>query len=229
MSIMFFMATIPQDHEQALQAVKQLRRVYHNSTVLVYIDGENTDQDFINAARKQTVIVMGAGFNSFEAAMGGALPQTMLDIFLLHSNDSHLIKIDPDTAVLDDLPPVPENDRCIFGRRQHFKRAWSIQGGCMGFTRKAAQILCESALLVDKRLRPPYEGLPENYTEILKRRAECFGLSSFDWTIGWAATELGIEQVDWTEEMYCYHKGPIPKGPWRLIHPFQWSRDFSDG
>jgi len=229
MSTMFFMPVRDQI-EDAITALKQVRVLYPTSTFLMYMDGAiNSHHALISECRVHGAVLISSGYQSFAADMGGVLPQVMLELFVRDSNDTHLLKIDPDTAVLDTLPPYPADDRCIFGRRQQRKGAWSIQGGCMGFTRKAAQILCESALLVDKRLHPPYEGLPDKYAEILRERAERLGLSSFDWTIGWVCTELGIEQVNWTEKMYCYHKGPIPEGPWKLIHPFKWTKDSSDG
>ena len=148
----------------------------------------------------------------------------MLELSFIDPTD-YLIKIDPDTRAYRRLNYAPM-DTCIFGSIQGPRTARFIQGGFLGLIRNAASRMAESGLLEDSRLKNPLAG-PQGDGHWLRmaRRAARVGLISFDWILGWAATQLQIPIRDFSE-VKCTWKTPIdnPDLRYAFTHPVQkWS------
>jgi hypothetical protein len=129
----------------------------------------------------------------FGVEQGGEIVQAMLEVFLAADADL-LIKIDPDTHVRRRFSRLPSpDDSSLYGTPQvvgpESNRIISIQGGCIIVPREAARVLAMSAILKSERLKPP--ALEWTVADALAARAAS-GLTSYDWTLGWACRELGL-------------------------------------
>ncbi|MBI4402734.1 MAG: hypothetical protein HY537_01155 [Deltaproteobacteria bacterium] len=125
----------------------------------------------------------------------------MLGLFL-NNPTKHLIKIDPDTHVRKKFGVLPAFDDaiiagCVQQAGDKEKMITSVQGGCIIMTLKAAQVLFASKLLLSPALKAPcYEWVVE---KTLRARAFKHGLTSYDWTIGWACKQLKIPIIQHPE------------------------------
>jgi hypothetical protein len=109
-------------------------------------------------------------------------------------------------------------------------RLTSIQGGCIIISRRAATLLAGSALLMSERLQPP--ALAWVINEVLAARARD-GLTSYDWTLGWACRELALSCADHPEVFSRYRPRLVDlrRHRWQAVsHPrFELRQLFSRG
>jgi hypothetical protein len=124
----------------------------------------------------------------------------MLTAFL-QTDAECLIKIDPDTLVRRPLTILPwPNDTAVYGTVQQVSAGAdhleSVQGGCIIVPRQAALLLASSGLLESDRLKPP--ALEWAVGDLSAARAAA-GLTSHDWTLGWACRELDLPNRDHPE------------------------------
>jgi hypothetical protein len=141
---------------------------------------------------------------------GGEPVQKMLEAFLRTDADI-LIKIDPDTNLRRRFSAMPQpHDSSLYGSPQsagpESNCIPSIQGGCIIVPRQAAILLADSSLLESERLRPPK--LEWAVSEVLLARARA-GLTSYDWTLGWACRELGLLSRNHPEVFSTYRPNLI--------------------
>jgi hypothetical protein len=179
------------DRPQLRKTLARLRRVYPESQALVVSDG---DED---PAIAEDCGHFSAGFTLrsrlFGVEHGGESVHQMLEAFAAADADI-LLKIDPDTNVRHRFRRMPSStESAIYGSVQASgpkgEELISIQGGCIIVPRHAATQLLRSGLLRSDRLRPPE--LVWAVNKLSKDRAAA-GLTSQDWTLGWACRELGI-------------------------------------
>ena len=189
---LFWFVQTHRDLARLRKTLPRLRRVYSDSEALVVSDGD-PDPEIEKVCREHSV-----GFalrpHLFGVESGGESVQQMLDAFLTTDADI-LIKIDPDTHIRRRLTRMPlPTDPSLFGSVQYSgdgsKRLVSIQGGCIIIPRLAARLLRNSFLLESPRLKPPAIEWAVNKLS-LDRAAS--GLTSQDWTLGWACRELGVQ------------------------------------
>ena len=93
----------------------------------------------------------------------------------------------------------------MFGKKQSNKQGQFpyIQGGCLGFSEDASRLIVDSGILEDPRLKDPFAYcLESGYFSRMSRRVHRTDLCSFDWIIGWAASELKIPIFAFSE-VYC--------------------------
>ena len=144
----------------------------------------------------------------------------MLRHFLEATNSRYLFKIDPDTRIFKKFKKLPDYS-AVFGTVQHQETLFSIQGGCIGFTRDVAEHLCETRYFLHPdfaRKCPPW-----CLNQALLNRPFYKGLTSFDWLIGWACRECNIRMIDWPE-IYSQWLPPVPEGveeKFAIAHPFK--------
>jgi hypothetical protein len=124
----------------------------------------------------------------------------MFEIFL-EQPTAYLFKIDPDTQFHRRFRYLPA-ETAMFGTVQGAPDRLSVQGGCIGFTRDAAERISDSRLLLDPILRDCKAG-PSHLSK-LARRGRDRGLASFDWSLGWVADQIGIPLIDFPE-VYSIH------------------------
>ena len=211
--ITFFIQT-HNEGEYTFRAASRIRELYQNSRIIVRSDGISKCQfDWatigVNYYNEQVL---------FRVEHGGAAIQRMMEIFLSKSPSNFLVKIDPDTLFHRRLSFLPESDG-LFGTVQELDGCFSIQGGFIGLSKYAAQKIYDSQLMLRPELRnpDPNEG---GYMAILYRRSQRVGLPSYDWSLGWAATRLGIDFFDFSE-VCCTWKQPSenPHAKFAVTHP----------
>ena len=173
------------------KTLASLRASYPESQALIVSDGDphpNIEQE---CKRYSADFLLRSRLMGVE--QGGEPVQKMLDAFL--RSDAHiLIKIDPDTNLRRRFSVMPPpGDSSLYGSPQsagpESNCIRSIQGGCIIVPRQAAVLLAGSSLLESERLKPPT--LDWAVDEVLLARAQS-GLTSYDWTLGWACRELGL-------------------------------------
>ena len=192
------------DRSRLRKTLVSLRALYPDAQVSVVSDGD-PDPEIARVCETHS-----AGFTLrsplFGAEHGGEPVQQMLEAFLATDADV-LIKIDPDTNVRRRFSRLPSRrDSSLYGTVQsagsESNRLTSIQGGCIIIPRQAAMLLAGSSLLRSERLKPP--ALEWAVGEALAARAAS-GLTSYDWTLGWACRELGLLSKDHSE-VFSRHK-----------------------
>src|ERR1051325_4483213 len=144
-----FFALTYKDYEATVKCLRDLRKHYPVSRVILRSDGD-PDPRFPLLARSNKVEFHQES-RLFGIENGGAIIERMLELFLERPT-RYLFKIDPDTVI---------HRRCkylqvrsgVFGTLQCETETPSIQGGCMGFTRDAAEQILKSGRLRDSRLK----------------------------------------------------------------------------
>jgi len=212
MSKLFFMQ-VYKDQRAALRSIRQLRSVYPDAIVIVRSDGGG-------GRCRQHFEKLGVKFFSerrrFTYQYGGYCVHRMLHLWAQH-NTPFLFKIDPDTYVRRQLGDL-SHFKGIFGTHRCINKAKVIQGGCVGFTRAAARRLFKSRILLHKKLVTLE--IPHRYRVPFFQRRRKFGLSSFDWSIAWAAWSLGIP-LENCPEISCRHQRfPYDDGTQAILHPW---------
>jgi hypothetical protein len=192
-----------QDRVPLERTLTRLRHLYADSDIVVVSDGDSDPQIAHVCAAHQAKYTLGARL--FGVEHGGAPVQRMLDR-CLPTGAEILIKIDPDTDVRSRFTMMPSpSEAAVYGTVQSAGEGAaglvSIQGGCIIVPRRAAEILATSALLTSNRLKPP--ALEWAVSPYSRARAAA-GLTSYDWTLGWACRELGLPSRDHPEVFSRY-------------------------
>lgn len=188
---LFWFLQTYQDLPRLRKTLARIQRLYSESQVLVVSDGDS-DPLIQEICHKHSIrFILRSRLMAVEH--GGEPVQEMLSAFLMSDADI-LIKIDPDTNIKRRFSRMPlPTDSSLYGTVQYsgtgVKRITSIQGGCIIVPRQAAVLLRESSLLKSERLKPP--ALEWAVNKLSTDRAAS-GLTSHDWTLGWACRELGL-------------------------------------
>ena len=200
--ITFFMG-LYRDRVRAEGALSRLRANFPTARVIVRSDGDKDPQNKELSERFE--VEYWAEERLFPIENGGALIARMLELYLDYST-RFVFKIDTDTAVHRRFRFLPEQSG-VFGTLQKSKQGcMSIQGGFTGFTEDAARTILDSGMLGDRRLKNPFQCKEESlYFSSMAKRAERCGLSSFDWIVGWVATELDIPMFNFPDVRCRWH------------------------
>lgn len=212
-----FFALVFQDYDATAECLKDLRRHYPASRVILRSDGD-TDPRFPILARRNDVDFR-AESRIFTIENGGAVIERMLELFL-EKPTHYLFKIDPDTVIHRRFQHLPVRNG-LFGTVQLPDESPSIQGGCMGFTLDAAQQILQSQMLRDPRLQEPAKHIDDSpYFFRMAHRAQRCGLASFDWIVPWIASELGIPMYSFDEVNSGWQQAPPnPNHRFAITHP----------
>jgi hypothetical protein len=212
-----FYLMVYRNYEAADRCLYQLRQHFGDARVIVRSDGDDDERYRLFVGRYN--VDYRAEARLFPVENGGAVIERMFAIFF-EMPSPYLFKIDPDTAVHRRFRYVP-GEGGHFGTLQGEPGYIAVQGGCMGFTADAAGCIVRSGLLQDQRLKKPQAHRRASmYWKILARRADRLGLISFDWTLGWAATALGVPMFDFPEIRSTW-KTPVdnPDLRFAITHP----------
>lgn len=212
-----FFALTYQDYDSAVECLSDLRRHYPASHVILRSDGD-ADTRLPLLAERYDVDFRGET-RLFGIENGGAVIERMLEIFL-ESPTRYLFKIDPDTVIHRRFKYLPVRSG-LFGTLQLEHETPSVQGGCMGFTRDAAEQILRSGMLRDRRLREPAAFVNDSsYFVRMAHRARRCGLASFDWIVPWIAVELGISIYSFDEVNSGWQQSPPnPDQRYAVSHP----------
>jgi hypothetical protein len=212
-----FFAQVYKNYDVAAECLGDLRKHYPASRLILRSDGDS-DPRFPTLAERND-----AEFRSesrlFGIENGGAVIERMLVLFLKKPT-RYLFKIDPDTVIHRRFQYLPLRSG-LFGTLQTVPETPSIQGGCMGFTRDAAEHILQSEVLRDSRLREPARFIDDSpYFFRMADRANRCGLASFDWIVPWVAGELGIPLYPFDEVNSGWQQAPPnPDQRYAVTHP----------
>jgi hypothetical protein len=212
-----FFALVYQDYDATAACLKDLRQYYPSSHVILRSDGDQ-DPRFPLLASDHKVDFHGE-LRLFGIENGGAIIERMLELFLERPT-RYLFKIDPDTVIHRRFKYLPVRSG-VFGTLQCEEETPAVQGGCMGFSRDAADQILQSRMLRDVRLKEPSKFINDSpYFFRMAYRANRCGLASFDWIVPWVAGELGIPLYRF-DEVNCgwQQPPPNPKGRYAVSHP----------
>jgi hypothetical protein len=212
-----FFALTYKDYDAAAECLADLRKHYPGSRVILRSDGD-LDHRLPTLARRNDADFRGES-RLFGIENGGAVIERMLVLFL-EEPTRYLFKIDPDTVIHRRFKYLPVRSG-LFGTLQTERETPSIQGGCVGFTRDAAEQILQSGMLRDCRLRAPAKFVDDSpYFVRMAHRARRCGLASFDWMVPWVASELGISIYSFDEVNSGWRQAPPnPEQRYAVSHP----------
>jgi len=211
-----------QDLPRLQRTLARLRALYPESWVRVVSDGDPDPR--IDAICERYSVACTKQERLFRVEHGGELVQRMLELFLSQDEADILIKIDPDTHVRSRFARMPHpTDMSVCGTVQSAEagteRLVSIQGGCVIVPRHAARRLASSGLLMSDRLKPP---ALEWAVNPFSRARAASGLTSFDWTLGWACRQLGLASIEHPEVFSRYRPNlfdSLSRRTAAVVHP----------
>lgn len=212
-----FFALTYKDYEATAVCLGDLRKHYSASRVILRSDGD-PDPRFPILANHHNVDFRGE-LRLFGIENGGAVIERMLKLFF-EKPTRYLLKIDPDTVIHRRFRYLPVRNG-LFGTLQCEQDTPSIQGGCMGLTRDAAEQILQSGMLRDSRLRKPANFIGDSpYFVRMAHRANRCGLASFDWMLPWIASELKIPIYPFDEVNSGWQQAPPNPGQrYAVSHP----------
>jgi hypothetical protein len=212
-----FFALTYKDYDAVAECLSDLRRHYSRSRVILRSDGDTDPRLPILAHRKQ--VDFRAESRLFNIRNGGAIIERTLELFF-EKPTRYFFKIDPDTVIHRRFQYLPVRSG-LFGTLQCVPETPSIQGGCLGFTRDAAEQILQSRMLRDSRLKDPANFINDSpYFFRMADRARRCGLASFDWIVPWIASELGIPIYSFDEVNSGWQQAPPnPNQRYAVSHP----------
>jgi hypothetical protein len=212
-----FFALVHHDYDAMAECLRDLRKHYSVSPVILRSDGDPDPR--LPVLAKQYKVDFHCEERLFGIENGGAIIERMLELFIAKPT-RYLFKIDPDTVIHRRFRYLPDRSG-LFGTLQCVPETPSIQGGCMGFTRDAAEQILRSEMLRDSRLREPEKFIDDSpYFFRMAHRANRCGLASFDWIVPWIASELGIPIYRFDEVNSGWrHPPPNPDLRYAVSHP----------
>ena len=199
----FYLITY-RDFERAVWCLDLVRIAYPNARIVIDVDGDRDPRwrDLEKMHRAEVHY----GDRLFLLDKGGAIISRMLDHFLTDPEQRQwMFRIDTDTEIRRPFRRLPESN--YFGTYN----GGMVQGGCVGMTRLAAEILQTSRCLERRDL--VYPATWQRGREIIAHERVALGLLSFDWILAWAMEEVGITGDNFTEV----------QSNWR--QPVAWDRD----
>lgn len=212
-----FFALTYKNYEATAQCLADLRKHYSTSRVILRSDGDPDARLPVLAARHE--VDFRGELRLFSIENGGAVIERMLELFV-EKPTRYLFKIDPDTAIHRRFKYLPIRSG-VFGTMQTELETPSVQGGCMGFTRDAAQQILQSQLLRDVRLKDPARFIDDSpYFFRMTDRSNRCGLASFDWIVPWIASQIGIPIYPFDEVNSGWKQPPPnPDQRYAVSHP----------
>lgn len=212
-----FFALTYKNYHATTECLADLRKHYPASRVILRSDGDRDPRLTVLAKRNKVDLRLESRLFGIEN--GGAVIERMLVLFL-EKPTRYLFKIDPDTVIHRRFKYLPVRSG-LFGTLQTEHETPSIQGGCLGFTRDAAEQILQSEMLRDSRLREPAGFIDDSpYFFRMAHRANRCGLASFDWIVPWIADELGIPIYSFDEVNSGWQQAPPnPDQRFAVSHP----------
>jgi len=195
------------DGLSCVYTVKRLLKLT-DEYIVVRSDG-HSDETVASALLHQERVLIVNGKERLKArGRGGENAHHYLSLFLKFSQDSYLIKIDPDTGV-NHAPTLPAE----FDVACNFVEG-SLRGGAIAFSRQAAEAIVNSELL----LAETYQSLKWCYRWRKTEWISCEDAILYD-----VVQRLGLDLVDWTD-VYCRHREESFNPPdslnfYSLYHP----------
>jgi hypothetical protein len=194
----------------------EIRRHYPASRIAVISDGNATDYGSV-AAEFGLSLVRG---EHWRPTASGHLYVERLLRTMLAGPETYLFKIDPDTWVRRRFRRLPLFS-CLFGTIESISEVYrqeiapvSLQGGCIGMTRDAAEEILSSGLLSEANC---VANRAQTWARCKDFQVYAQRTVSEDHVLTWAADRLGIPIVGHSEIAcrYC----TAPTGAFAVTHP----------
>lgn len=199
-----FYLVVYKDLDRAKWCVKNLRLFYPKARVVIESDGD--DDPGWEDLRTDHGCEVYFGERLFEVSRGADIVSRMINRHLDdHTLRRWLIRIDTDTEIRRRFHAMPNADYC--GHR--YPERDFIQGGCIILTRRFCRLVKDSGALDNRQLGEDTL-IWRKSPKIAKDRVESHGLTSLDWLINWAASEIGIKGHHF-EEVVSRWKKPVPR------------------
>jgi len=200
-----FFALVYKDYDATAACLKDLRKHYLSSRVILRSDGDQDPRFPLLASGNE--VDFHEELRLFGIEHGGAVIERMLKLFFERPT-RYLFKIDPDTVIHRRFKYLPVRSG-VFGTLQCEDETPSVQGGCMGFSRDSADQILQSRMLRDVRLKEPAKFIDDSpYFFRMTDRANRCGLASFDWIVPWIAGQLGIPIYPFAEVNSGWQQAP---------------------
>jgi len=215
-----FFLQVYRDHGLARACLTGLRRVFPAARVILVSDGDDDPRHAALAGRCGAEYVRGERLSAVRR--GGQVVQRMLDLFLQRPSP-WLFRIDTDTRVHRRFRWLPSGT-CVFGTLEHETQAHHepldppcVQGGCIGFTRPAVELLASSRMFASPALED-WAGTWATSRDARERARN--GRVSFDHLVRWGYRELALPPRDFAE-VRCVWRGRVPNPGLRyaVTHP----------
>lgn len=202
-----FLMHVVGEYKYAEMSGNFLRNAFPSDRLIIVGDGVGNDRWMDIAKNLNAEFIHGERL--FGSDKGGEVVHRWLDICIGNSQPSYIFKIDPDTHVWRNFKSLPVEE-CLFGtlngRHNNEPNYPSLQGGCIGATYSAAKKLYHSKLLLCDELKKVETWAGKN--KFCLKRGNDKKLTSFDWTLGWAASKLDIKMIDCLEIKSFWNKEP---------------------
>ncbi len=209
-----FFTHVHQDAVRLEWMLGHLRRHYPAVRVIVCSDGDGDPKLPRIAERTRAEFHLGERLYGIEA--GGRIMHRLLELFF-EQPTPFLFKVDPDTGFHRRLAWLPRHSG-VFGTLQANPLLCSIQGGCCGFSREAAEKMFRSEAFLCPSLQNPETTWASH--EPLLNYMQRVGRVSTDWLTGYVATVLNIPQFGFSE-VHSTWAGHVPNPALRyaITHP----------
>ena len=208
-----FTISVVDERDLLERRVRRIERIYPGASIVLMPDGRQAAT--LDLPRGPGIAVRPSRTSLYAVENGGRIVQAHLDAFLETGAD-WWFKIDPDSVLRRRFRQLPD-EACFFGTPQGGNPGPSLQGGCIGGTRSAVQLLAESRVLLSSALRAPERTWARGNPFLLDRARR--GLVSFDFVHAWACRELGIPLVDHAEIRSEWKQPPAHAERYALTHP----------
>lgn len=204
--IVFYTLTY-HDADRAIWHAKLVREHYPDVRHVIQSDGD--DDPRIKECKRYGAEVR-FGDRLFRNEKGGEIHRRMMEV-ILEGEQDYLFRTDTDTRIIRRFSKLPLAD--YFGTKAKTKNF--IQGGCVGMSRSFCKAILGERAWEDP-LIPNREAWIHN-PRIGRKRQNKFGLLSFDWTLSFLATKIGVAAFDF-DEIASFWK-PVHLNRWRQTNP----------
>jgi hypothetical protein len=208
-----FTLSVTDERDLVEDRLRRIERIYPTARLVLIPDGREAAGHVWPTG--PGVVVRASMTPQYAVGSGGRVVQTHLESFL-ETDARWWFKVDPDSVLHRGFRELPDGI-CFFGTLQGGNPGPSLQGGCIGGTRAAAELLAESGLLLSPALRAPEQSWARGNPILLERAHR--GLVSFDFVHAWACRELGITLVEHPEIRSEWKQPPADSDRYALTHP----------
>ncbi len=204
-----------------LECCERINRVYPHAPIVILVDqADRSEADVFARAfggGLYNTQVVPCRTRLYALENGGLVVAEHLRLFL-HTSAKWWFKIDPDTRINRPFLDLPD-ELCFFGTlNQGGRPRASLQGGCIGGSRAAAEAMLRSGLLAARTLRDPDRTWAGDNPFLLMRVADDAQVS-FDFIHAWACERLNIPLRDHPEIRSRWLTPPDDAATFAISHP----------
>jgi len=209
-----FTMSVVDEYDLVAERVSRIHRVYPDARAVLLVD-EPPGAATSAWAEAPGLEIIRLREHLYAVENGGRIVQAHLDAFL-ETDARWWFKFDPDTTIRGPFSMLPDAP-VFFGTIQGGVPGPSLQGGCIGGSRAAAERLGASRMLLSREL-VDYERTWARGNPNLLARARA-GLVSFDFIHAWACRRLAIPLCGHPEIRSEWKQPPRDARLYAVTHP----------